>query len=426
MSIVPVPLRRPVVARDTDESHRAATPLELLFDLVFVVAIASNAAQLHHGLSDAHYEAVVGYSLTWFAIWWAWMNYTWFASAYDNDDVGFRLLTFVIMTGALFLAAGVPDIFADGQSVTVVIGYAIMRFGMVGLWLRAAAGHPERRQTALWYAGGITVVQIGWIARLAIEPGSPWLVASFVVLAAAELVVPVLAERGHGYTPFHPHHIAERYGLLTIIVLGEVILASVLAIQGAMSSTLAGGSGGHTAPDAAGPAGGGGLTWAMAPLILGGLLVVFALWWLYFSRDHATIVENPRAVWLFGYGHLPIFASVAAVGAALAAGVDVVQGVSDAGVRPIALTLAVAITVVALTLSGLHALGSRETARTMLPAVVVSVLCLAVALAVPSMGVAVLLMGLVLSGLVAQRVLSVQASAKGSRQGSAPGRGTGA
>ena len=406
MSIVPVPLRRPVVARDTDESHRAATPLELLFDLVFVVAIASNAAQLHHGLSDAHYEAVVGYSLTWFAIWWAWMNYTWFASAYDNDDVGFRLLTFVIMTGALFLAAGVPDIFADGQSVTVVIGYAIMRFGMVGLWLRAAAGHPERRQTALWYAGGITVVQIGWIARLAIEPGSPWLVASFVVLAAAELVVPVLAERGHGYTPFHPHHIAERYGLLTIIVLGEVILASVLAIQGAMA--------------------GGGLTWAMAPLILGGLLVVFALWWLYFSRDHATIVENPRAVWLFGYGHLPIFASVAAVGAALAAGVDVVQGVSDAGVRPIALSLAVAITVVALTLSGLHALGSQETARTMLPAVVVSVLCLAVALAVASMGVAVLLMGLVLSGLVAQRVLSVQASANGSRPGSPPGRGTGA
>ncbi len=426
MSIVPVPLRRPVVARDTDESHRAATPLELLFDLVFVVAIASNAAQLHHGLSDAHYEAVVGYTLTWFAIWWAWMNYTWFASAYDNDDVGFRLLTFVIMTGALFLAAGVPDIFADGQSVTVVIGYAIMRFGMVGLWLRAAAGHPERRQTALWYAGGITVVQIGWIARLAIEPGSPWLVASFLALAAAELVVPVLAERAHGYTPFHPHHIAERYGLLTIIVLGEVILASVLAIQGAMSSTLAAGSGGHTAPYAAEPAGGGGLTWAMAPLILGGLLVVFALWWLYFSRDHATIVENPRAVWLFGYGHLPIFASVAAVGAALAAGVDVVQGVSDAGVRPTALALAVAITVVALTLSGLHALGSRETVRTMLPAVVVSVLCLAVALVVPSMGVAVLLMGLVLAGLVAQRVLSVQAPATASRPGSAVGGEAGA
>ena len=238
MSIVPVPLRRPVVARDTGEGHRASTPLELLFDLVFVVAIASNAAQLHHGLAEAHYGTVLGYSMTWFAIWWAWLNYTWFASAYDNDDVVFRLLTFVIMIGALFLAAGVPDIFEDGQSVTVVLGYAIMRFAMVGLWLRAAAGHPEGRQTALWYAGGISIVQVLWIARLGI-PEACYL-PSFCCLVACELVVPVLAETKHGYTPFHPHHIAERYGLLTIIVLGEVILSSVQAIQGVMSSEGAG------------------------------------------------------------------------------------------------------------------------------------------------------------------------------------------
>ncbi len=171
VSILPVALRRPVVARDTSEHHRVATPLELLFDLVFVVAIASNAAELHHGLSAAHYGTVGGYLMAFFAIWWAWMNYTWFASAYDNDDVVFRLLTFVIMSGALFLAAGVPDLFADGSSATAVTGYAVMRFGMVGLWLRAAAGHPERRQTALWYAGGIAVVQVLWIARLWVARG---------------------------------------------------------------------------------------------------------------------------------------------------------------------------------------------------------------------------------------------------------------
>ena len=109
--------------------------------------------------------------MTWFAIWWAWMNYTWFASAYDNDDVVFRLLTFVIMIGALFLAAGVPDIFADGQSATVCSATRSCGSAMVALWLRAAAGHPERRQTALWYAGGITVVQLLWIARLGIARG---------------------------------------------------------------------------------------------------------------------------------------------------------------------------------------------------------------------------------------------------------------
>ena len=387
MSIVPVPLRRPVVARDTGEGHRASTPLELLFDLVFVVAIASNAAQLHHGLAEAHYGTVLGYSMTWFAIWWAWLNYTWFASAYDNDDVVFRLLTFVIMIGALFLAAGVPDIFEDGQSVTVVLGYAIMRFAMVGLWLRAAAGHPEGRQTALWYAGGISIVQVLWIARLGIPEA--WYLPSFCFLVACELVVPVLAETKHGYTPFHPHHIAERYGLLTIIVLGEVILSSVQAIQGVMSAE------------------GSGLTWAMAPLIAGGLLIVFSLWWMYFARDHASIVENPRAVWVFGYGHLPVFASIAAVGAALAAAVDVVEGEAAAGTRPIALALAVAVSVVALAISGLHAMSDRDTVATMRPAVVVTLCCLGVALFVPSMGVAVLLIGLVLAVLVAWRVVSV-------------------
>jgi low temperature requirement protein LtrA len=395
VSIVPVPLRRPVVARDSGQHDRASTPLELLFDLVFVVAIASNAAQLHHGLSEAHYGTIVGYSMTWFAIWWAWMNYSWFASAYDNDDVVFRLLTFVIMVGALFLAAGVPDIFEDGQSTTVVVGYAIMRFAMVGLWLRAAAGHPERRQTALWYAGGITVVQVLWIARLWVPES--WWVPSFFLLVAMELCVPLLAEVRHGYTPFHPHHIAERYGLLTIIVLGEVILSSVQAIQGVMTGE------------------GEGLTWAMAPVIAGGLLIVFSLWWAYFARENAGILDNPRAVWVFGYGHLPVFASVAAVGAALAAAVDVVEGEAVAGPQPVALVLAVAVSVVWLTISGLHAMSDRETVATMVPAAVVTIVCLGVALLAPSMGAAVLLIGLTLATVVAVRVVAVARTAEGVR-----------
>jgi low temperature requirement protein LtrA len=270
-----------------------------------------------------------------------------------------------------------------------------MRFAMVGLWLRAAAGHPERRQTALWYAGGITVVQLLWIARLGVPQA--WLIPSFFLLVGLELLVPVLAEKGHGYTPFHPHHIAERHGLLTIIVLGEVILSTVLAIQQVMS-----------------PAGGG-LTWALAPLIAGGLLIVFSLWWMYFSRDHASIMDDPRAVWVFGYGHLLVFASIAAVGAALAAAVDVVQGEADAGTQPIALALAGAVSIVALTISGLHAMSDRETVATMVPAVVVTVLCFGVALLVKSMGVAVLLIGLVLAALVALRVVSVSRSMEGVR-----------
>src|SRR5215204_3715190 len=109
-----MPMRTPVLARDTHESPRASTPLELFFDLTFVVAIAQAAAGLHHGLVDGHpRQAIAAYLLTFFAIWWAWMNFTWFASAYDNDDAPYRLAVFVQMTGVLIIAAGVARAFTD-------------------------------------------------------------------------------------------------------------------------------------------------------------------------------------------------------------------------------------------------------------------------------------------------------------------------
>ena len=87
--------------------HRPATSLELLFDLVFVVAIAQAASRLHHGIVAGHTgEALLSYGMVFFAVWWAWMNFTWFASGYDTDDVPYRLLVLVQLIGALILAAG--------------------------------------------------------------------------------------------------------------------------------------------------------------------------------------------------------------------------------------------------------------------------------------------------------------------------------
>jgi low temperature requirement protein LtrA len=136
-------------ARDSTEEHRAATPLELLFDLCFVVAVSRAASLLHHAVShgDAG-SAVVSYVLVFFAIWWAWMNFTWFASAYDNDDAVYRLLVFVQITGVLILAAGVPRAFDHRDFDVVFVGYLVLRAGLVTLWLRA--GHhdlPRRRTT---------------------------------------------------------------------------------------------------------------------------------------------------------------------------------------------------------------------------------------------------------------------------------------
>jgi hypothetical protein len=89
-----ISLRIPKTARTVGEPHRAATQLELLFDLTFVVAVAAVVTQLGHGVAEGHAAEVVGPFLpVFFAIWWAWMNFTRFASSHDTDDVPYRLLT---------------------------------------------------------------------------------------------------------------------------------------------------------------------------------------------------------------------------------------------------------------------------------------------------------------------------------------------
>ena len=98
---------RPMPPRNPQQAHRAATPLELLFDLVSVIAIAVAATGLHHAVAEAHaVDGILKFVAAFFAIWWAWMSFTWFASAYDNDAALYRLLTMVIMFGALIMATG--------------------------------------------------------------------------------------------------------------------------------------------------------------------------------------------------------------------------------------------------------------------------------------------------------------------------------
>jgi len=86
--------------RDPAEQHRTATPLELLFDLTFVVGFSAVSTQAALLLEKGHWSAaVIGFGLGVFAISWAWVNYAWLASAYDNDDVFFRIATLIEMIG---------------------------------------------------------------------------------------------------------------------------------------------------------------------------------------------------------------------------------------------------------------------------------------------------------------------------------------
>ncbi len=94
--------------------------------------------------------------MVFFAIWWAWMNFTWFASAYDTDDVPYRLLSLLQMGGVLVLAAGVPAAFEHQNFFGITLGYFIMRIALVAQWMRAAVENPDGRTTAIRYAVGVT------------------------------------------------------------------------------------------------------------------------------------------------------------------------------------------------------------------------------------------------------------------------------
>jgi len=311
-----------MTARDTREEHRASSPLELLFDLTFVVAIALVAVQLAHGIEGGHVLEELGpFLAVFFAIWWAWMNFTWFASAYDTDDVPYRVLVLLQMGGVLVLAAGVPSAFDDQDFTAVTVGYLIMRIGLVALWIRAGVQHPEGRTTAFRYAAGITVVQAMWFARLAFGDAAPWWL--FLVCAVADLSVPLWAERT-GTTAWHPHHIAERYGLFTIIVLGESVLAATTGVQASLA--------------------GGGLSPDLVVIAVSGLVVLFALWWLYFSEPAGDGLEGHRDLsYIWGYGHFAIFAALAALGAGLEVAVE--SAGHHAEVDPTVVSYAVAIPV---------------------------------------------------------------------------------
>ncbi|WP_330326012.1 low temperature requirement protein A [Streptomyces pseudovenezuelae] len=311
------PLRR-LTARGRDEAHRVASPLELLFDLCFVVAIAQAGVALVHAVAEGHAgEGILNYAMVFFAIWWAWMNFTWFASAYDNDDALYRVVTLIQIAGVLVLAAGVSRAFEDHEFLAVWLGYVIMRLALIAQWLRVARSSegPERTM-ALRYVFGVLLCQVGWLGLLVLpEGGRAWV---FLVMAVLEMCVPPFAEKDHP-TSWHPHHIAERYGLFTIIVLGETIAAATVAVKTGIDE--------H---DALGE---------LLPIAAGGLLIIFAAWWIYFVVPIHGHLRSSKQAFLWGYGHYLVFAPAAAIGAGLEVAVE--QAVGKAHISTLAASAAV-------------------------------------------------------------------------------------
>jgi low temperature requirement protein LtrA len=320
-----------MLGRDPAESHRAATPLELLFDLTFVIAFGVAGNELAHFLADDHLAAgIAGFLFATFAISWAWINFSWFASAYDTDDWVFRLLTMVQMVGVLLLALGLPDMFDSLErggavdNAVMVLGYVVMRVPMVFQWARAARQDPARRSACLAYIVTILVAQAGWVALLLAHTSIAATFTAAAGLILIELVGPLIAETRLGGTPWHARHIAERYGLLIIIALGEALIGTMATLTAVVG------------PDGPG--------WSADVALVGlaGVALTFGMWWTYFMIPSAEVLEARRErSFGWGYGHIPIFGAVVATGAGLHAAASYIEGASALG--SVATLLAVAI-----------------------------------------------------------------------------------
>jgi low temperature requirement protein LtrA len=291
--------------RDPHERGRSSTPLELLFDLTFVIAFGTAADELAHLLADDHVpEGIIGFCFATFAVSWAWINFSWFASAYDTDDWVYRVTTMVQMAGVLVLALGLKDMFeslVEGEHLdnsVMVLGYVVMRVPMIGQWLRAAHQNPERREVCKIFIVTLTISQLGWVVLLFLDLGIGSTFACIAVLVLVELVGPIVAEQVRGGTPWHAHHIAERYGLMVIIALGEGLLGTTAALGALITVT--------------------GWTLDAALLGLAGVALPFGMWWIYFVIPSGDLLHAyRRRVFGWGYGHIPLFGAVVGVGAGM-------------------------------------------------------------------------------------------------------------
>jgi low temperature requirement protein LtrA len=284
--------------REETSGGRRASWLELLFDLVFVVAVAELAGRLHDDPTGSGALAFAGLAVP---VVWAWMNVTFYADQFDTDDVPFRLAVFAAMLAVLVLAGGL-----DSAGTGFVLGYIALKVLMVALYARAgvAEDDPETRVFCLACVVAYASSLVLWAASLAFD--APVRQVLWALGLAIEIGTPALGPSVFARMRVHLHHIPERFGLFTIIVIGETVVVSALGVD----------------------------EWRTASALVAGagLALVCGVWWLYFDRQeeiHLRPTIRPNLVFI--YGHIPLLAALNA------AAVGVEFGVEHAGSEPLEL-----------------------------------------------------------------------------------------
>jgi low temperature requirement protein LtrA len=276
------------------DEERHATWTELFFDLVFVAAIASLGTILRN---DASLEGTLKMAGLFVPVWWAWIGYTVYADRFDSDDALFRLLMLGGMLASGALAINIHYA-AEGSTTGFALSYVAARAILLLLYARAWRHAPEARGLVNRYITGFSLSACLWLLSIAFTGTTRYVIWGIAMLV--DIGTPVTAsERVIAEIPFHRSHIPERFGLFTLIVLGETV-ASVTAASARIE-------------------------WTFQAAVVGaaGFLTVACLWWIYFDLlDLGAIHKRWHATQIYFFGHLPLLIALTCIGAGTKLAID--------------------------------------------------------------------------------------------------------
>lgn len=267
-----------------EESENHASWIELFFDLVFVVVIAELSHTLEKHLSPLGF---VQFAALFVPCWWAWVLFTFYVDRYDTDDPPHRLLVLSGMLAVMFLGATIHNAFDTG-AIAFVLSYVAIRSIVLALYWRATHYVRSAQSNLKLYLVSYLPSTVLWLGSFAVPEPTRYVL--WAIAMTLELGIPIVGSRILAGTPTHPSHLVERFGLFTMIVLGESIVS--------ITSAAANG------------------TWTLFPTLagIGGFGIASCLWWLYFNfLETAVVNQGIRSVHIFNYGHLPIVMGLALV-----------------------------------------------------------------------------------------------------------------
>jgi len=287
----PIPIRSVRLWSADPSQPRRVSWLELFFDLIFVAAVAQVGVPLGQ---DYTLHGLARYALMFLLIWWAWVGHTMYSTRFDADDVVQRLLTLLQIFAAAAMAANAKSAFDSRDSAGFGAAYSVLRAVLVVQYLRARRLKETRRLTTLYSVGFGAASLLWFVAAILPVPTRFWLWGAALLI---DMGTPWLAVQYTDKCPPDAEHLPERFGLFTIILLGE----SVAAVMHGMESQE---------------------MWSPSAAISAftGLSLAFGYWWWYFDGAHGAAkrhVTSNRKTLLFqiwSYAHLPLYLCVAVVG----------------------------------------------------------------------------------------------------------------